>query len=547
MKLQIVFIAKEEGICDVIKQILFVGGCKREDAIHLCRGEAYAPPYMKGQVWRSRKAFQLLLNRIAGVHVRCVRMGQTQNDVQTSRSSTRWRPSPDAVREGMAFIKQNLPPDSNDLEQLTWMVIQRTSDSPIFGWPENVVSKAVQRLNALNSDADSESFYPLLTFDLQDVFRDNILPLILPFAKEHGLLVAGWPGIGKTQFAKIWAMLLGRFWLSERDIDNRKASWRRGTKIERFRSKVQEVQELLMLDDPNLDLLDLEDVKAWFDLTEIGSGSGRYSDTKYCLNGPRALLTNELDFDAEPHGMFPPTSEEFWKMVKSTFQGAKHAHLYAIFKRCITLIGGRNAIYVRLPSEDPAAPIHRFGNPTVAKDWLKDGNKSFLLQYRQGANCKYEGYDRLIDAEDRWAKELLSNERYNVFTPQPVNHIPASTEEESFREVIRVGGDGRYDFPPIPQVKSTSNKRSRFRCTSDEVIKKHATLSSSTSSRSSTEPLGSAIVTTSSASSSSRSSAEIVEPIFAKTEPADYLTDEDCALIIGRQYELASGGVIEID
>lgn len=35
--------------------------------------------------------------------------------------------------------------------------------------------------------------------------------MILPLLREHGLFVGGWPGVGKTQFAKMLAMLLGRY------------------------------------------------------------------------------------------------------------------------------------------------------------------------------------------------------------------------------------------------------------------------------------------------------------------------------------------------
>jgi MoxR-like ATPase len=53
----------------------------------------------------------------------------------------------------------------------------------------------------------------LLSDGFKDVFRTDILPLILKSLREHGLFVAGWPGVGKTQLVKMLAMLLGRYWI----------------------------------------------------------------------------------------------------------------------------------------------------------------------------------------------------------------------------------------------------------------------------------------------------------------------------------------------
>ena len=70
--------------------------------------------------------------------------------------------------------------------------------------------------------------------------------------------------------------------------------------MEAFRGRKQGQCEGLMLDDPLLGNLNAEQLKSWFDLKEAGSGEARYSDAKFCANAPRALLTNEINYEAEP-------------------------------------------------------------------------------------------------------------------------------------------------------------------------------------------------------------------------------------------------------
>ena len=218
-----------------------------------------------------------------------------------------------------------------------------------------------------------------------------------------------------------------------------------------------------MLDDPCVSAIDVEDWKAWFDLTETGSGHGRYTDTKYCLNAPRVMLTNEEDFGKEPEmslsGVQPT---DLWAMVRPTFGHLKEAHLLAVFKRCIALIGGRKAVYLRLPSEDPDAKIFAYTEGMVAQDWLKADNKEFLGKYRQGNHEKYGGFDGKVDEEMVWTAGLV--QQRPLMPPAPPLFVEtAGTQDETQREVDRVqaGRDGIYRIPPAPPTGTRATVRGR--------------------------------------------------------------------------------------
>ena len=148
------------------------------------------------------------------------------------------------------------------------------------------------------------------------MFAEEIFPLMLPHATKAGVLIGGPPGVGKTPVAKVWGFLVGRYWKNTRQL-NRDPCLRRGKKLERFRSKPQDIVEMLLLDDPLLDKIKIEEILDLFELIEAGSGEGRYSDAKYMLNACRALLTNRIDFSKEPPADEVFTPEHFFQMTKT--------------------------------------------------------------------------------------------------------------------------------------------------------------------------------------------------------------------------------------
>lgn len=316
-------------------------------------------------------------------------------------------------------------------------------------------------------------------------------------------------------------MLLGQYWVGARNVSNRKACWRRGKKIERFRSKPQEICEMLMLDDANLAEVDIEDWKAWFDLTEGGSGDGRYSDAKYCTNAPRAMLTNEVNFSDEPCLLESVAPVDFWNMVRSTFGYMKDVHRFAIFKRCITLIGSRRRLLLRLPSEDPEAPAAIFTDDDVAADWLQESNKPYLSQYQEGTHAKYPDYDVHAAEQAEWARELINGPKRKILEHAPSrpestlwSAVPdtqaSAAEEETMRAPI--GPDGAHQLPAVPHFGRGSSVRGRFRIPGDQAP--------------------------------TASSSSLAPPVSVKREP---LTDSELAAIYARHEQMAMEGPMVIE
>jgi hypothetical protein len=152
-----------------------------------------------------------------------------------------------------------------------------------------------------------------------------------------------------------------------------------------------------------------------------------------------------VDLDSEPGLLELVPTDHFWKMVKKSFGSMSPVHLYGLFKRCITIIGGRHSIYVRLPSEDPNETVHAYSADGVSEDWLKAENKKYLDLQKQGQDVKYPNYDDLVQPEQAWAKGLMTRQA-PIATPEPAfRHVMAASQDS---QAGALGGLGLRAKPP---------------------------------------------------------------------------------------------------
>ena len=136
----------------------------------------------------------------------------------------------------------------------------------------------------------------------------------------------------------------------------------------------------------------------------------------------------------------------------------KEVHLFAIFKRCITLIGSRNRLYLRLPSEDPEAPVATFIDDDVAADWLQATNKPYLSQYQEGTHVKYPDYDVHVAEQAEWARALINGPKRKILEHVPSrlgstlwSAVPDTQASAAEEETVRapIGPDGAHRLPAV--------------------------------------------------------------------------------------------------
>ena len=213
-----------------------------------------------------------------------------------------WSPTEEELREGFKFIgSYNGEFDPNKM--LEWLTIQTRAcrNSPIFGWPSNLVKEHMTNTQKQMNVAEIKYFYPLLIWDLKDVLVKQVLPLIVAFGFFRGVLWVGHPNKGKTPTCESLSMGMSRFNVKRFNLD-RRPGMRRGNQLDSFRAICNEVQMSIMLDDPNLAKLIIEEIMAHGDSSQTGHSDARYISIRWVKNMFKSWLTNVFCAEHEPEG-----------------------------------------------------------------------------------------------------------------------------------------------------------------------------------------------------------------------------------------------------
>ena len=201
-----------------------------------------------------------------------------------------------------------------------------------------------------------------------------------------------------------------------------KPSWRRAKSLDNFRHRVPQVHDGVFLDDPSRDRLDMADLKSFMTAEEDQTCSGRYNDVKLNRGQVRAYAGNHLTFEDEPapDARTTITPEEILKMLGKTFPGEREADVMAVLKRSIAFVFGKNALYLRLPSQRSDGIVHRIVAEDVHLDVLAPHDKYLLSEYKTG-NIKIKG----SDFEDSIAREqnMIHNSFMNMSEMGPKEYI----------------------------------------------------------------------------------------------------------------------------
>ena len=406
-----------DNTLNVLKHFIFDKKMRAAEAQDLVTGEASAPLW-RANTWGVKKGYQAFMDNMPGYHVMYASLAQK---MAKDHKESGWNPTAEEVKEGIMFINQKIPMDNSQLQQLEWIIVNIKNSSPILGWPMWVVQKAAAEKAKANSAVETEFFFPLCIFDVHPTFVDKILPLVIPLCTSFGILLLGNPGVGKTPLAMILAMAVGRMHCRRRGISTQ-PGWRRCKQFDGFRNKPGQVQEAIILDDADIASINVEDVKSFGDVGEAGVCDARYSPAKFAKNSLHLLLNNTWEEGKEPTPLLDCTitHEEFMGMVGKSFGYLPNPHLMAVFKRYVTVIGGKHAVYVRPPGKGEDVPIYAFAEGNVARDWLLDpGNKASYAQFKKGEKVTYDGFEAALRREQEYVDNLM-NETGDMLPPEIV-------------------------------------------------------------------------------------------------------------------------------
>ena len=159
-----------------------------------------------------RKAFQWMLEQMGGLQSRHYALSGEKKR-SASSAALGGGVAEEDQDAGWDFIIQHGERDKGELKQLRWIHknINREG-SPIKGWSEKLVQRALDSLANDGCLAKLATRYDLVVTDFHPLFLDLIFKDAVPHLLDHSLWLLGEPGVGKTPLARATAMMFSRYY-----------------------------------------------------------------------------------------------------------------------------------------------------------------------------------------------------------------------------------------------------------------------------------------------------------------------------------------------
>ena len=398
----------EDGTMNIIKTIHFSDKIAMTHAKKLCTGDIFVPVHKPGTGPHAvRKAIQHLLQRLPGFRVMWSNVSEKQAGIRRAQTS-QWAPEDEELRRGIDYINDDAPEGDARNEQTFWILsnIREGAETPISGWPETKVRNMCTNKSRGIAGAQPHYKFPLHTYSLKSFMSDVLLPVIYPLLVLNGIIMVGWPGVGKTPALIVMGLAMGRHHLKRLGVEG-VPSWRRAKSLDNFRHRVPVPGEAIFLDDPSLKKIDLADLKSYLTAEEEQTCSARYNDVKLLRGQPRAYAGNHLAKEDEPAADARATisPEEMLHLMRHTFPDEKDADIMACLKRAVVFVFGKHALYLRLPSESADATVHRIVRDDLHVDLLGPQDKHLLSDYKRGCISKDPDFEANVQKEQAMIEE----------------------------------------------------------------------------------------------------------------------------------------------
>ena len=124
-----------------------------------------------------------------------------------------------AIDDGFDYIERTAPLSTTGTAYFRWFAKSLQKDrvppSPIAGWNEMLVNRAVDNLRKGGCLAKTRTTYPLTLTDVDPTVLRYVLQELLPLMRRKSLILIGEARFGKTPLAIILGFALARFWAME--------------------------------------------------------------------------------------------------------------------------------------------------------------------------------------------------------------------------------------------------------------------------------------------------------------------------------------------
>ena len=342
------------------------------------------------------------------------------------------------------------------MQQLRWMTKElRRKASPIHGWPQALVDRALRNLASDGALARKEFDWPIpLTTKYYHSWLLEIMEEIWDFDLS-AFTMLGEAGAGKSPLGRSVLMAQVRHNKARFNLSGQPCI-RSTPEIDFLRGEQGSVLMGDFLDDTSLHMLPMKLLKAFLDVGLYESMCwARWGATKWVQNEPRAVADNTYDdgVSEEPAYANTVSFETFFKLMRpSIVESATLAHMDAVFKRTCILLNTKTHVYYR------KAGINTEAVPRVWEiiaEYLTEEGKRLYGLHKGGTKEITDDFVEEVKKEQLWVEAVM----HKRFAER--SRSKEDEEEDAKRNRIReqVFGERPAAVPSVTQQMQDKQKR----------------------------------------------------------------------------------------
>ncbi|CAE7556086.1 unnamed protein product [Symbiodinium microadriaticum] len=290
----------------------------------------------------TKKALQFMLENLGGTQFRLFSLTP---DCKKSTKSAVMEKSEEELEKGFEFIREHGERDRGNLKQLVWIQKSIAGNTPIKGWRDGLVQKA---LDSLATDATMSKLitrYDLIIGDFEEGIQD-LMQKLVPYLREHALWILGAAGKGKTPLGRVIAMMFSRY-------HGGTGSYRSGSDFDYFRGCPFTKKVSAIYDDGDIGLEPVKKKKAFSDVADTETlTKERWTAAKFVQNQLRVVIDNAFEPEKEQTISVDPnptiSHDQFLDIIRPAIRDMSTADIMAILKRSVFVVVGKEIVYWRL-------------------------------------------------------------------------------------------------------------------------------------------------------------------------------------------------------
>ncbi len=338
---------------DIFNLYEFDKRVRADDARGLCRGAPQEVAYAAGRPQLRAALLRYVMSQLGGLALSWYMYTMPLQDEFEA-----------GLDRGFDFIEQKAPREAQGLDVLRWITKfthKQCVNSPICGWKDSLVEKAIRGLQQQGVLAKVRKYLPLSLKSLDPAMLRFILGPLLPSLRTTSIVFLGENGIGKSPVAEILALALARYWINKHGVD-RDPTVRIAPDMDFFRGDPGNPYTPFIFDDGDVASVEMRKLKSFLEVGEEESMTReRWGASKFVRNQWRCLCDTVYCWEAMPDiaaDLDTPGSHaslsmaQFLDLISPAFGKTGLPNIMALLKKAHIVVNTNSHIVVKQAKQE---------------------------------------------------------------------------------------------------------------------------------------------------------------------------------------------------